>query len=91
MLQDVTPTVHREFTEKRAHAVSTTSTKSSFNSVSPDMALEQTVIRDSKAKGGIVGGTGMEGTRDRWALRHDDSCNSIFQSCEWDFSRLKSP
>ena len=32
------------------------------------MTLEQAVNRDSKAKGGTVGGTGMEGTRDRWAL-----------------------
>ena len=39
-----------------------------MNSSSGDMALEQTVNRDSKAKGGIVGVTGMEGTRDRWAL-----------------------
>ena len=68
MLQEVAPTVHREFTENRAHAVSTSSFVSSFNSVSPDMALEQTVNRDSKTKGGIVGVTGMEGTRDRWAL-----------------------
>ena len=32
------------------------------------MALEQTVNRDSKTKGQIFGVTGMEGTRDRWAL-----------------------
>ena len=43
-------TVHQEFTENRAHAVSTSSSESSFNSVSPDMALEQTVNRDSKPK-----------------------------------------
>ena len=63
MLHEVAPAVHREFTENRAHAVSTSSSESSFNSVSPDMALEQTVTD----KGGIVGVTGMEGTRDRWA------------------------
>ena len=34
MLQEVAPTVHREFTENRAHAVSTSSFVSSFNSVS---------------------------------------------------------
>ena len=68
MLQEVTPRVHRESTENRAHAVSTSSSESLFNSVSPEMALEQTVNRDSKIKGGIVGGTGMEGTRYRWAL-----------------------
>ena len=68
MVQEVAPTVHREFTENRAHAVSTSSSESSFNFVSPDMALEQTVNRDSKTKGGIDGGTGMENTRDRWAI-----------------------
>ena len=55
VMQEVTPTVHKEFTENRVHAVSTSSTESSFNSVSPDMALEQTMKRDSKTKGGIVG------------------------------------
>ena len=55
--------------ENRAHAVSTSSSESSIYSVSPDMTLaEQTVKRDSKPKGGIVGVTGMEGTRDRRAL-----------------------
>ena len=68
VLQEVTPTALQELTENRAHAVSTSSPESSFNSVSPDMALEQAVNRDSKTKGGIVGVTGMEGTRDRWAL-----------------------
>ena len=68
MLQEVAPRVHREFTENRAQANSTSAFESSFNSVSPDMALEQTVKRDSKTKGGIVGVTGTEETRDRWAL-----------------------
>jgi len=68
MLQEDTPTLHVEFTENRANAVSTSSSESSFNSVQPDMALEQTVNRDSKTKGGIVGVTSMERTRDRWAL-----------------------
>ena len=43
MMQEVASTEHREFTENRAHAVSASSSESSFNSVSPDMALEQTV------------------------------------------------
>ena len=62
------PTVHQEFTENRTHAVSTSSSETLFNSVSPDMPLEQTVDRYSKTKGGIVGVTGIMGTRDRWAL-----------------------
>ena len=33
MLQEVAPTVHREFTENRPHAVSTSSFESSFNSL----------------------------------------------------------
>ena len=65
MLQEVATTVHQE---NRAHAVSTSSSESSFNSVSTDMALEQTVNRDSKTKGRIVGVTGMDSRRDRWAL-----------------------
>ena len=39
ILQEVTPTALQELTEKRAHAVSTSSSESSFNSVSPEMAL----------------------------------------------------
>ena len=54
--------------ENRDHAALMSSSESSFNSVSPDMALEQTVNRDSKIKRGIVGVTGMEGTEVRWAL-----------------------
>ena len=63
-------TVHQEFTENRAHAVSTSSSESSFNSVSPDMALEQTVNRDSKPKDELlkVLAWSQRGTRDRWAL-----------------------
>ena len=50
MLQEVAPTVHRGFTENRAQAASTSSSESSFNSISPDTELEQTVNRDSKKK-----------------------------------------
>ena len=68
ILQEVSPTALQEFTENSAQAVSTLSSESSFNSVSPDLALEQTVNGDSKTKGRIVGVTGMDSTRDRWAL-----------------------
>jgi len=67
-LSEDAPEVYREFTENQAHAVSTTSSISSFNRVSPDMALEQTINRDSKTKGGIVGVSGTQGTRDKRAL-----------------------
>lgn len=67
-LPEVAPRIHKELTENKVHAVSTSSTASSFNSVSPDMALEQTMNRDSKTKGGIVGVSGMQETRDKWAL-----------------------
>ena len=70
MLQEVAPTVYIESSLRieptlfeHHHA-----SESSFNSDSPDMVLEQTVNRDSKIKRGIVGGTGMERTRNRWAL-----------------------
>ena len=62
MLQEVAATVHREFTENRSHAVSTSSSESSFNSVSPDLALEQTVNRGTVRY--CTGGTGIEHTRD---------------------------
>lgn len=32
------------------------------------MALEQTINRDSKTKGGIVGVSGTQSTRDKWFL-----------------------
>ena len=41
MLPTTAPSVHREFTENRAHAISKSS-ESLFSAVSPDMALEQT-------------------------------------------------
>ena len=48
------------------------------------MALEQTVNRDSETKGGIIGVSGMENARDRWASPvHDGSSNNCFQKDEW--------
>ena len=92
ILQEVAPTVHQDFIENRAHAVSTLSSESSFNSVSPDMALQQTLNRDSKTKGGIVGVTGMEGARDRQALTaHMMAAATASFRVEWDFSGFKLP
>ena len=65
--------------ENRNHTVTTSSSESSFNSVSPDMALEQTVKRDLETEGGIVGISGKENARDRWALPdHGGSSNKFF-------------
>ena len=68
MLPTTAPLVHKVFTEERKHAVSRCPSASSFNAVSPDMALEQTENKDSKTKGGIIGFSGVAETRDRWAL-----------------------
>ena len=50
------------------HAVSRNKNKSSFNSVSTDMALEQSMNRDSKTKGGIVGVTQDINAVEKWTL-----------------------
>ena len=38
----------------------------SFNCVATDMALEQTINREGKSKGGIIGFTLREGALTRW-------------------------
>ncbi len=91
LMEEVAPSVHKEFTEIGSHAVSTASSESSFNSVAPDMALEQTVNRDSKTKrrnrrGHRHGGnTRQMGTHSSY----DGSCNNVFQSHEWYVTNLK--
>ena len=55
------PDINTIFTEDRQHAISRCPTLSTFNAVSPDMALEQTENKDSKTKGGI-GGARIEQT-----------------------------
>lgn len=63
---DVTaPEVHREFLQE-GHSVSRSCHP--FNQVWTDMALEQSVNRDSKTKGGIVGISQKADALERWFL-----------------------
>lgn len=59
------PEVHREFLEGN-HAVSRS--QQPFSQIWTDMALEQSVNRDSKTKGGIVGISQKEGALEKWFL-----------------------
>ncbi|KAL9977921.1 hypothetical protein ACROYT_G015384 [Oculina patagonica] len=83
-----------EVASNGSHAVSTASSESSLNSVAPDMALEQTVNRDLKTKGGIVVVVGLllHGGNTRQVGTHSSyngSCNNFFQSHEWNVTNLK--
>ena len=64
-LQETAPDVHQEFMNGN-HPVKRS--KNKFNQVWSDMALEQSVNRDSKTKGGIVGITLQKNALDRWFL-----------------------
>ena len=59
------PRVHQEFMNGN-HVVSRSSNP--FSQVSTDMALEQSINADSKAKGGIVGISQRPGVLQRWFL-----------------------
>ena len=50
------------------HAVARSKTQSVFNCVATDMALEQSMNRDSKTKGGIIGVTQDSDKVEKWAL-----------------------
>lgn len=64
-LAEKAPNVHTEFI-KGNHAISRSSQP--FNQVWTDMALEQSVNRDSKAIGGIIGITQRPGALEKWFL-----------------------
>ena len=49
------PEVNTAFQINKHHCISRSSSKSYFNAVSTDMALEQSQIKDSTSAGGIVG------------------------------------
>ena len=56
-----------------------------FNQVWTDLALEQSVNRDSKAKGGIVGFTQQKDTVNRWLLtahKRSKIISSVKTMCE---------
>lgn len=64
-LPEKAPEVYNEFMNGN-HAVSRSS--QSFNQVWTDMALEQSVNRDSKSIGGIIGITQRSGALEKWFL-----------------------
>ena len=51
-----------------------------FARIACDMVIEQTVNRDSKAKGGMKGFTKNKGTVNRWLLSHHQ-CAAIAREC----------
>lgn len=64
-LQDNHPEVHREFSSGN---FGVSRAKQPFAQVWTDMALEQSINRDSKSKGGIVGISTKENAVERWFL-----------------------
>lgn len=69
LLEKTAPGVHDEFITGN-HAVSRSSQP--FNQIWTDMAHEQSVNRDSKIKGGIVGISQKAGALERWfATAHE--------------------
>lgn len=61
------PDLHKRF-RSGCHAVSRCPTESKFNMVSTDMALEQSMNRDSKTKGGIIGISQDFNAVEKWTL-----------------------
>ena len=68
LLPESAPSIHDALANKQMHAVSRARTHSIFNTVSADMALEQSQNKDSKMKGGLSGIAAKEETRERWTL-----------------------
>ena len=76
LLPQTAPAVHNEFV-KGNHPIKLTS-NSKFNQVWTDTSIEQTINRESKTKGGIIGFSQKEGAVDRWHLTaHERSANYI--------------
>ena len=61
------PDLHERF-QSGCHTVSRSPTDSRFNMVSTDMALEQSMNRDSKTKGGIIGISQDYDAVEKWTL-----------------------
>ena len=66
LLPQTAPAVHNEFV-KGNHPVKRTP-NSKFNQVWTDMGIEQTINRENKTKGGIIGFSQKEGAVDGWYL-----------------------
>ncbi|KAK3746863.1 hypothetical protein QZH41_000037 [Actinostola sp. cb2023] len=65
-LEETDPDLHHEFISGN-HTVSRSSSQP-FNQVWTDMALAQSINRDSKTKGGIIGITKRPGALEKWFL-----------------------
>ena len=61
------PELHQHFMNG-CHTVSRSKKESKFNSVSTDLALEQSLNKDSKTKGGIIGFTQNTDAVEKWTL-----------------------
>ena len=66
-LPEQAPEVYQEFLNGN-HTVSRKKVATQFNAVSTDMALEQSLNRESKVKGGIIGNTQDDSTVEKWTL-----------------------
>ena len=67
-LSTFTPEVNTAFQINKHHCISRSSSKSYFNTVSTNMALEQSQIKDSRSAGGIVGISHGHESCEQWAL-----------------------
>ena len=61
------PDVYQQFLDGK-HTVSRSKKASRFNAVSTDMALEQSLNRESKVKGGIIGVTHDSDSVEKWTI-----------------------
>ena len=66
-LPETHPQLYQEFLDGN-HTVSRAKSESKFNTVSTDMALEQSLNKDMKTKGGIVGFSQDYDSLEKWTL-----------------------
>jgi len=87
LLPTTAPLVHRQFLEGN---FSIKRSSSPFNKVWSDMAFEQSVNRDSKTKGGVVGLTQSPTALVRWFLtanKHAEAVSAVKGMCDLDEDR----
>ena len=90
-LEERHPTVYIEFISGN-HAIKRTTNP--FSQVSTDMGLEQTINRDSKTAGGIIGISQKSGALERWFLtshKRAEFTTLLKQTCGIDESELGKP
>ena len=77
-LKERRPADHEAF--QAAEFVAQRSTGSSFSQVAVDQTIEQTINRDTKSKGGIIGFSLNKGAVQRWLLTSHERA-AITQAC----------